>query len=441
GAGSNAPAGASGGLASSSGIASAAAGGGGGVAVAAITPTPSDAADYLFDQTALRTYDITIAQADLDTINANPAAEAWVPATLQFEGKSYGPYEVRYKGSAGSFMYPCTMGAAGGPKYGKCSIKLGFNEVDSSARFFGLKKVNLHAMNPDASMLRERLAYKMFRDNGVPAPRVAHARVLINGQLEGLFALVEEIDELFTRGRFSEGGQGNLYKEIWPLYDDPMRYVTALENNSSHPDVSRMVDFKQAVATSADATATFIDRDYTLRYLAVDRVIINDDGIFHFWCDPTAEGNNTGGLSGNHNYYWYETAAGDRFFLIPWDLDNTFDTSPLVHLDPEWTASAPCVCNNNPMFGIQEPSSCDPLAQHFISWLDDYNSHVDAFLAGAFAKASIDPLLTDWSNQIQAAVIESAGLNEAPTEAQWADGVTTLRSKIDSARQHRGYAY
>ncbi|HTU58877.1 MAG TPA: CotH kinase family protein, partial [Polyangiales bacterium] len=181
---------------------------------------PSDEAAYIFDQRELRTYNIIVADADLARIDASPAAEQLVPAMLEFEGQTYGPYSVRYKGGQGSFMYPCTMSNAGSPKVGKCSLKLDFNETDPDARFYGLKKLNFHSMNADGSMLRDRLGYQLYREMGIAAPRAVHARVLINGQLEGLFIAVEQIDSRFSRAHFSDGGEGNVYKEVWPMHDN-----------------------------------------------------------------------------------------------------------------------------------------------------------------------------------------------------------------------------
>ena len=51
---------------------------------------------------------------------------------------------------------------------------------------------------------------------GVPAPRSVHARLIINGQFNGIYALTEQIDGRFTRENFDDG-TGNLYKEIWPI--------------------------------------------------------------------------------------------------------------------------------------------------------------------------------------------------------------------------------
>ena len=56
-------------------------------------------------------------------------------------------------------------------------------------------------MNLDTSLMRDRLGYLLFAEAGVAAPRSTHARVVINGEFVGLFALVEQIDGRFTRDR------------------------------------------------------------------------------------------------------------------------------------------------------------------------------------------------------------------------------------------------
>src|SRR4029077_10309475 len=74
-----------------------------------IIAEPMDEATYIFDQTKIRTYNLTIAPADLATLNANPEAEMYVPGMLEFEGKTYGPLSVRYKGSVGAWRPPCVL--------------------------------------------------------------------------------------------------------------------------------------------------------------------------------------------------------------------------------------------------------------------------------------------------------------------------------------------
>jgi hypothetical protein len=406
-----------------------------------LTAEPFDDASYVFDPTQLRTYNLVVASSDLAMIDSNPSAEMYIPAGLEFEGKSYGPYRMRYKGKSGAWEYPCTSGGSArpSPKAGKCSIKVDFDVDGSDATFFGLKKLNFHSMNQDDAMLRERLAYALYRQMNVAAPRSVHARLLLNGKLEGLFAVVEQIDKRFAHARFGEGGEGNLYKEVWPTYEDANVYVAALETNQKQPNVQRMLDFKSAVDVSSDAFSRFVDRDYLLRYIAVDRVIINDDGIFHFWCEKIAQGNNPGAF-GNHNYYWYEASAADRFWLIPWDLDFALGGRPDDVVYPEWTADAPCVCAY-PMFGTQRPAACDKLMMHLRTWLDDYDAKVDEFIAGPFEHDRVEAELNTWAAQIQPVVAEAAGQNGAPTATAWSLAVAKLKSDIANARQNRGRKY
>jgi spore coat protein CotH len=407
----------------------------------ALTAEPNDAANYVFDDSQVRTYNLIVSASDLASIDQSPTAEMYVPASLELEGHTYGPYRMRYKGKAGSFEPPCTLAGPGAPtpKIGKCSIKVDFAIDGNHASFFGLKKLNFHSMNQDESMLRERLGYALFRAMGIAAPRAAHARLLINGTLEGLFTMVEQVDATFARARFGEGGAGNLYKEVWPTYSDAGTYAAALETNTSHPDVQRMLDFNTAVDTSADAFARYIDRDYMLRYIAVDRVIENDDGIFHFFCGALAQGNNPGPF-GNHNYYWYEARDSPRFWLVPWDLDYVFEARVDDQVYPEWTVDAPCVCGY-PIYGLQRPAACDKIVTYLRDWLKDYNLKVDELIAGPFAPDTVNAKLDAWSSQIQATVTEASGRNGAPTFATWVAAVAQLRAKIASARQHRGRVY
>lgn len=406
-----------------------------------IIATPQDEATYLFDDAQVRTYDIQIAPADLALINQDPTAEVYVPASLVFEGQTYTSLRVRYKGSYGAFLPPCTASQSGGPKTGKCSMKLAFDQVNPDGRFYGQRKLNFHAMTRDRAMLRERLGYSLFRDMGIAAPRAVHARVLINGQLEGLFALVEQIDGRFTRSHFTDGGEGNLYKEIWPIHSTESSYLKALETNEDQmPTVQAMLDFKAAIAAGSMQTEAWIDRDYMMKYVAVDRVIMNDDGVFHWWCVAGGAGNN-GGV-GNHNYYWYEGMGHSSFWLIPWDFDHAFVTTSIVHIDPAWNVTAPCVCATTPTNNVpQLPASCDALTKHFISWMADYDKHVDAFIAGPFSAPAVDTKLTTWINQIRPFVVEAAGFNGAPTETNWNNNVSALRTIIADARKNRGFAY
>jgi spore coat protein CotH len=414
----------------------------------AIVSEPLDDASAMFDPALLRTYELVISPAHLASIDADPAAEAWVPATLVLEGESIA-VGARYKGSVGSFLMPCTAasapGAKRGPKTGKCSMKVAFDHFDPAARYKGLRKLNFHAMGRDPSSLRERLGYSLFREMGVAAPRAAHVRLLVNGQLEGLFLAVEEIDGRFTRARFEEGGEGNLYKEVWPIHDTEDPYRKALESNRAvDADVSRMIAFHTAIAAADASVAQRLDRDYTLRWMAVDRVIMNDDGAFHWYCysqGKDAQGIPLPPLVRNHNFYWYEAAAEDHHWIVPWDLDNSFVTeTSRVHIDPEWSNASSCDCKV--FLGLpQRPAACDPLFARFASWQSDLDAAIETLLAGPFAPERIEARLTTWSAQIEPIVTAANGALGAPDATAWQTALMQLRASIELARTHRGYPY
>ncbi|HKU37319.1 MAG TPA: CotH kinase family protein [Polyangiales bacterium] len=396
-----------------------------------IIAEPTDEAAHVFDPALLHTFDVGIAAADLQTVDANPAAEQYVPARVRFEGQTYDA-GYRYKGSLGAFFPPCTDFLTQ-VKQGKCSIKLSFNWMNPDGRFFGLKKLLFHAMNNDPSLLRERLGYALFREMGVPAPRASHAVLRVNGKAE-LYALVEEVDGRFTRSRFVEGGKGNLYKEIWPVHDDTAAYVAALETNDAQPNVERIQRFRRAVEQGPEAMAAWLDVDVTTSYMAVDRVILNDDGAFHFYCFERAIGNNPK-APGNHNYYWYEAAQTDRVWIIPWDLDMAMnDSGQPPHIEVDWRApadAAQCdVCAGSALGAGSPPPGCDRVIQGFRAYRAMYDAKVDRFVAGPFSKAAVDQRLRRWQQQLA-----SAGYT-VPAEA-----FDQLTQVLDRARLNRGFRY
>jgi hypothetical protein len=218
----------------------------------------------------------------------------------------------------------------------KLSYKLKFNEYDEDGRFDGLKRLNLHASSGDATHLRELVAYQTFRDAGVDGPRAMPARLYINDEFQGLFIAVEEVDGRYAKAHYPDGADGNLFKEIWPnaaLTDED--FAGALETNEDPADVSDMRAFAAAIAATnatdflADITP-HVAIEPLLRYIAVDRLFRNWDGITAFYSPLTP-----------HNFFWYhDNGADNRFHLVPWDLDNTlWSYDPYMYPEP-WSQVA-----------------------------------------------------------------------------------------------------
>jgi len=397
---------------------------------------PTLGSEYVYDQEALRTYEVTIAPNDWQWLNDNARLEAYVSGTLTFEGQEYGPIGVRYKGGFGT-LHGC-FDAVGNRTCAKLPLKLKFNEYDDDLRFYGLKKLNFHSMKSDPSALHDRLGYSLYREAGVIGPRSVHARLVVNGEYLGLFALVEQIDGRFARDRFADGGEGNIYKEVWPVHRYPQPYLDALKTNEDEdPSVDRMMRFASALAGAADDTIEQVleewtDVDSLMAFLAVDRAIENWDGIVGFWC--------VGGHCGNHNFYWYEETTRDRVWLIPWDLDNTFDV-PNFFVEffgqAAWDAP-PGDCEPVHIFDIgdvaagRRAAACDDL----VRWLGQtlrprYKAAVDDLLAGPFALDKMRADLERWKSQIAEAVAED---RNGPTMAEWTSAVQELSADLATLR-------
>lgn len=400
---------------------------------AQVGPTSSE----VFDPTVVRRFELTMTQDAWDTINIDPRSEVYVAADLRYGDYTMTNIAVRYKGSVGSLGL--CFDQAGNRVCPKLSMKLKFNEYVPDQRFAGLKRLNFHAMYRDESHMKDRLGYGLFRAAGVPAPRSVHARLIINGMDLGLFALVEEIDGEFVEDHFRaiDGtGEGNLYKEAWPVYLNAQPYVARLQTNEAQPNVDKMIRFATALeganaTTFRSVIGQWMDVPTLVSFLAVDRLIDNWDGIVAWYCPGQ-----TGGTCFNHNYYWYEQTDSDRIWLLPWDLDNTMQQpSPIrdFYAMPDWNASTSDCARRQVFLGFWgQPPACDKtiglMAQ--VLWAD-YQARTTEILAGPASNAVLE---ADIAAMEVLLAPEVATDTHGPGMAAWRQAVADLRNDLPALR-------
>ena len=264
-------------------------------------PSPnwqSGLSDYLYDQELLHTFELTISDAAFAEINDDPSEEEYVEGSLTFEGETISPVGIRYKGSIGAWV-GCLAGGSlfepdGAKTCTKLSMKVKINWEDSSRTFWGVKKLQFHSMNLDPTQMHDRLGYWLFRKMGVPAPRATHARLVINGNYVGLYSFVEQIDGRFVDRQFDDG-DGNLYKEVWPLNHQGSarkrsKFRDALKTNEEDDvTVDYILAFSEELAAAEknelpEIVAKWMDVEEIIRWAVVDRAIRNDDGPLHWYC-------------------------------------------------------------------------------------------------------------------------------------------------------------
>ena len=410
--------------------------------------------DYIYNQEKVKTYELIIKKDDLAKINANPVGEEYVEAALIFEGDTISPVGVRYKGSLGAYA-----GCLSDPDWGhpsgqktceKLSMQVKINWNDRKERFFDLNKLQFHAQNYDKSQLRERMAYWLFAQMGVPAPRSIHARLIINKNYSGLYGLTEEIDNRFAEYFYKEG-KGNIYKEVWPVkangeIQSDIALIEALKTNEEEQNINLIKEFGQAIAASNISNSKEVIRKYMkineiMSYIVVDRAIRHDDGPFHWYCSDEAENSCV-----NHNYYWFEDKKNKKMHLIPWDMDGTFEhvilnANDYTGLIDKWgEKSNNCLPFKHGAGGKQLSASCEKLTAAWVSFGQEYTSIKNYFQNNFVANNKILFQLDTWAKQIEPFIIEADNIHNKNVQYEvnkttttwkiWDNATNTLRSQV-----------
>ena len=161
-----------------------------------MVPAAGDLSDQVLGYDIQPEFDLQISDDGIASLRSAPST--WVPATLTFKGRAYGPVGVNLKGTS-SFE----------PIDQKPAFRVNVNKFAKGAKFFGLKEFLLNNMTQDQSMIHERLAYWLGRQiGGIPTPRCNHSWVTVNGTALGLYATVEEAKDQMMAYTFSDSSGG-----------------------------------------------------------------------------------------------------------------------------------------------------------------------------------------------------------------------------------------
>lgn len=166
-----------------------------------VVEAPPDLSEAFYSDGEVLQVGVEISESGLVALEADPGT--YVRASLSVFGRVWSPVAVRCKGE-NSFL-PITQ---------KCSLKVKLDEYVDGGAFLGLHELTLNNMSNDPSMMHERVAYRMYREAGVPAARSNHAWVTLNGAPYGLFANVETVNrDLLARWYADPEGS------LWEVHD------------------------------------------------------------------------------------------------------------------------------------------------------------------------------------------------------------------------------
>ncbi|KYF58145.1 hypothetical protein BE08_33110, partial [Sorangium cellulosum] len=395
-------------------------------------PTLADRdADELFAANEVPRFDFHLPEERWAELKANARDEEYVEAEACYKGKSLGVVGLRFKGGYGT-LHMC-FDAQGNLTCPKLSMKVKFDEYVDGQRFHAQKRLNFHSMVWDPTRLHERIAYGLYREMGVAAPRSAWATLHVNGESQGLFSMVEEVDGRFLESNFPEGPDGDLYKEAWPVSDEASYYAERLETNEDEATHERFVAFATDLASAEGderlaALSRWADIEQLQRYMAVDEAIVNWDGVTTFYVDRA-------GGAYNHNFFIYDDPSSGKFHLIPWDMDQTLSPSTYFGQVPRWTeAPATCPTDAVVLMGLEKVRvpGCDPLFGALLQDPAGYQVALQELLAGPFGVARLEEQVDRYVSLIRDAVEEDP---LGPGLAGWEPAVERLRNEIPILRE------
>jgi len=224
-------------------------------------------------------------------------------ASVIFDGEKIDSVGVRLKGVF-SFTIPSD----------KKPIRLDFNEYVKNNRYDGIANLGLSNEYPDISLLRNSVAYEVFRQIGVKAPRTSFARVYINDVYRGLYVIIEQVDKTYLKSSFGRDDGDLIKPRSGKLYwneEDSLAFINSYEVKSTDKEqaYNRLFDLVKKIGVTPselfyDSLKSVFDFNSYISVFAADVVFNNMDSYF-----------------GAHNYYLYWDKPKNMYYYLPWDYN------------------------------------------------------------------------------------------------------------------------
>lgn len=259
----------------------------------------------------LPTWDLFVVDASWAALMADVNADVEVSAQICLGGQLE-PIGLELQGTSGRTRAKKSF-----------KIKLGrdhtLTEVGLAADSRELiDKVYLKAVWIDPGMIRESVAFDLWRSMGHDAPRTDFANLRINGDYWGLYSVVEPVDkDYLRRNGYPKGGR--LYKATRKHGSRadfaPGRDLTkAFEDKNADGEMEWRGDLEALVTTLQE---TPLEQEAFER--EIDPIFSLDDYIDRIaWVSYTRNGD---AVAQNFYLYNYPEDDHDSWSLIPWDSD------------------------------------------------------------------------------------------------------------------------
>jgi hypothetical protein len=228
------------------------------------------------------------------------------------DGKVYPGVGVHFRGQSSYSSVP---------EGRKRSLGVSLNLIDDEQRLGGYRSLNLLNSNADPTFLRTALYHYVARQY-IAAPQANWVRVVINGESWGIYVNTQQINSDLTRewfkttkgARWKVSGSPNGRGGLAYLGDDAAAYkpIYEIKSKDNKESWDALIQLCKTLNRTPPeqlekALEPLLDVDGALKFLALDKAVINNDG---FWVRAS-------------DYSLYRDPDG-KFHVIPWDANETF---------------------------------------------------------------------------------------------------------------------
>ncbi|MFK7947884.1 MAG: CotH kinase family protein [Saprospiraceae bacterium] len=386
----------------------------------------------LYDQSIIRNIDLTFGQTNYWTLlTSNYASGTDLEADMTVDGVSYPGVGVRFKGNT---SYTMVQGD-------KKSFNVTTDFMDENQDLMGYSTLNFNNCFQDPSFLREFIFLNQIR-NYVPAAKASFIKLTINDQDWGIYPHVQQINGDFlnewflsndgTRWRAISpdgvggpggggpggggpggGGPGGGGGGQWGAGTTALNYLgadttlyqdhyTLKKANKANPwdDLVKVTDILEntPLADLEDSLENYLDIDRTLWFLASEILFTDDDGYVY---------------KGEMDYYLYWEVETGRMVPLEFDGNSVIDPAKAT----TWTPFHNSTNANYPL--LNRMLAVPSIRQRYLA-------HFRTMLEQSLAPANINPILTQYSQMIDAEV--QADPKKLESYAAFQSEVTTLQN-------------
>jgi len=349
-----------------------------------------DESDPFFEKGEIPRLRFEVDEEELAKLRADP--RAYVHAKLKENEKTvYPDVALKLKGAAGSFR----------ELDDKPAFTVNVDKFERKQEFHGLEKFHLNNSVQDGTYLHEWLCSLLMAGAGVPAPRVTHARVWLNGRDLGLYVLKEAFDEELAKRHFKQD-DGNLYDGGFCHEID-----AGLEK-----DDGKGPDDGSDLRALADACR---EGDPVLRWQRIEERL-DVEAFLTFVAMELMVGHWDGYSNNANNYRVYFAGKKGRAYFLPHGMDQVFGDPEAAILEYPTALVADAVLRNP-------------------AWRARFRKRISELLPLFAAKEKLLPKLKPVQKRLAAAAKTVDGALAGSLDAAWGDLESRLVEREKSLRE------